>query len=198
MPIDQRWALGLNNWGRGHIFLVTALANNLVFIITAIGAGMLVFNAYQNQRASRIRFDFKAFTLLVLKKGAVIFAVPVIIVTIFSEIVSTYYVRRRPFVTMPNIKLLFPHSDDGGVPSHHMVFMVAIATCLFIFNKKVASLLAVLSLFSGVARVAAGIHYPTDILAGAFLGWIVPTLYFYLFRRINIFRRSVVGDTFTV
>jgi len=70
---------------------------------------------------------------------------------------------------MKDVKLLVPHGADGGMPSHHMVFMMSIAVMVFIFDKKLGLLLIAMSVTSGIARISAGIHYPSDVLAGALL-----------------------------
>jgi len=49
---------------------------------------------------------------------------------------------------------------------------VAIAVALWFRNHNFGNLLLILSMLSGLARVGAGIHYPTDIAAGVFIGWL--------------------------
>ena len=78
---------------------------------------------------------------------------------------------------MSGIKLLVLHGADGGMPSHHVVFMVAVAVMIYSIDRKMGYILLLITLISGIARVSAGIHYPSDILAGALLGWIIPTIY---------------------
>lgn len=78
---------------------------------------------------------------------------------------------------MSGVKLLVPHGSDGGMPSHHVVFMVAVAVMVYSVDRKMGYILLLVTLITGIARVSAGIHYPSDILAGALLGWIIPTIY---------------------
>ena len=78
--------------------------------------------------------------------------------------------RSRPFVASKEIVLLIPHNADGGFPSHHTTVMVAIAVALWFRNHNFGRLLFILAILSGIARVGAGIHYPTDILAGVVIG----------------------------
>jgi len=78
---------------------------------------------------------------------------------------------------MSELKLLVPHGADGGMPSHHMVFMMSIAIMVYLFNKKLGLLLIAMSVTSGIARISAGIHYPSDILVGALLGGVLAITY---------------------
>ena len=63
------------------------------------------------------------------------------------------------------------------MPSHHLVFMSALIASIYIYQKRLAISLAVLTVITGIARVAAGIHYPSDIVAGAVLGVGIAYLY---------------------
>ena len=56
-------------------------------------------------------------------------------------------------------------------------------------NKKLARWLYVAGIAIGLARVAAGVHYPSDIIGGMILGiltgYLVHQSWVYLSRRIN-------------
>jgi undecaprenyl-diphosphatase len=98
--------------------------------------------------------------------------------------------RPRPFVTLPETRVfgqigkgyVAPESDEDGtdmaanrgnhnsMPSAHAANMFAATMVLFLFYRK--SLWFMLPLALGVAfsRVYNGVHYPSDVLAGAILG----------------------------
>jgi membrane-associated phospholipid phosphatase len=48
---------------------------------------------------------------------------------------------------------------------------------VYYYDKRTATFFAVLTLITGVARVVAGIHYPTDILVGALIGAVIVYAY---------------------
>ena len=110
-------------------------------------------------------------------KGVVIFAIPTGIAVLISETISMIYVRQRPFVAIPGVKLLVPHGADGGMPSHHVVLMTTLIAVVYIYQKRMAFFLTVLMVISGIARIAAGIHYPTDVLVAVVLGVGIAYLY---------------------
>lgn len=102
--------------------------------------------------------------------------------------------RPRPFVEN-HINLLFSYNPtEPSFPSGHAAFYFAIATVVFLYLKKVyphtkfgvgAGLLFYLASFLiSIARVFSGIHWPSDILAGAiigiFSGWLI-ILFFWKF-----------------
>jgi undecaprenyl-diphosphatase len=84
-----------------------------------------------------------------------------------SELVD----RARPFVADPHgVHLFSGHAADPGFPSDHATAAFAIAVAILLRKRSwgIAALLAATVL--SVGRVALGVHYPSDVIAGAALG----------------------------
>lgn len=76
--------------------------------------------------------------------------------------------RARPFVNN-NVNLLFEHSGFS-FPSGHAAFFFALSTIIYFYNKKIGALFFLSSILIVLARVFSGIHWPSDVLAGAIVG----------------------------
>lgn len=91
--------------------------------------------------------------------------------------------RPRPFSVDPTIFALV-EKTSYSFPSGHAAFFFALSTVVFLHNRMWGWWLYGASLLIGIARIAAGVHYPTDILAGAALGiavgWLTTRLRRYL------------------
>jgi membrane-associated phospholipid phosphatase len=167
MSIESSWVRTLNTWGENHISLIRIGSNDLVYVVVLLASLWFIGRIV---KAHSIKGNWKDLVVNLIVKGVVILAIPIGIAILVSETVSAIYVRQRPFVAVPQVTLLVPHSADGGMPSHHIVFMVALTTTVFFYQRRLATLLALLTLLTGLARVVAGIHYPSDIVVGAVLG----------------------------
>jgi undecaprenyl-diphosphatase len=79
--------------------------------------------------------------------------------------------RPRPFVSDPSgVHLFSHHAADAGFPSDHATASFAIAVALLLRSRRLGLPVLALAFVLSVGRVAVGVHYPSDVLAGAALG----------------------------
>lgn len=80
--------------------------------------------------------------------------------------------RPRPWVVMEDFVSVVTSSDPHSFPSGHTTaaFAFGVALCLTLPQKwaKAAALAA--AAFMGFSRLYVGVHFPTDVLAGAVIG----------------------------
>lgn len=87
-----------------------------------------------------------------------------------AELVRYFYSRPRPFEVLPEIHQMIFRDGGSAFPSGHAVFSFAIAAVAARYYPKTSILFFLAALNMSVARVQAGIHWPSDILGGATLG----------------------------
>lgn len=74
----------------------------------------------------------------------------------------------RPFLN--GITPLFYHGGFNSFPSGHATIFAAIAFFAFLMHRKQGYFFLWSAVLIGAARIAAGVHYPIDIVAGYCLG----------------------------
>src|SRR4051794_28655783 len=88
-----------------------------------------------------------------------------------GKLISELVDRARPFVADPNgVHLFSAHAADPGFPSDHATAAFAIAVAILLRKRGWGIAALVLATVLSVGRVALGVHYPSDVLAGAALG----------------------------
>ncbi len=86
------------------------------------------------------------------------------------ELIRFFYDRPRPFEALPDLHRLVSHSSGGSFPSGHAAFYFAIAAVVSRYYPKMSLLFYALALSLSINRIAAGLHWPSDIVGGAIIG----------------------------
>ncbi len=87
-------------------------------------------------------------------------------------------VRERPFITHKAINRITAPLDRYSYPSGHTLHAVSFTITAVAYFPQLAVLLVPMALLIALSRVVLGLHYPTDVLAGAGLGGLLSALGF--------------------
>lgn len=101
---------------------------------------------------------------------------------VLAEIIRQFWFRQRPFVLQNFVPLIVQSAEEASFPSGHATFFFALATIVYFYNKKLGIIFFIASFFIALARVFVGVHWPSDILAGALLGILMGYILNWLFR----------------
>ncbi len=80
--------------------------------------------------------------------------------------------RVRPCNVLFNINLLVGCTSSGSFPSSHAVNNFAVAAFIVYFYRNLKWLMYSIATVLALSRVFVGVHYPSDIIGGAILGFI--------------------------
>jgi len=88
-----------------------------------------------------------------------------------SAFVSPLWFRPRPFARYPEVRRLIDEpSTPHSFPSSHASAAFALAVSVHAVDPWLGALLLAAATLVGFGRMFAGVHYPTDVIAGALLG----------------------------
>lgn len=99
---------------------------------------------------------------------------------IFADTIRFFYDRPRPFEVLSDVYQLVAHSGGSAFPSGHATFFFALAAGVFIFYRWWGVLFFAFAVSISAGRVIVGIHWPSDILAGAIIGIASAYLVYYI------------------
>lgn len=120
-----------------------------------------------------------------------------LIASFFARFVVTegirYFIHRpRPFLTL-HLTPLFT-DPAWSFPSGHATFFFALATAMYLYDKRWGIGYFVGAILICMGRIAAGVHYPSDILVGALVGIAVALATFSIIRPLAEKRWGVVKN----
>ncbi len=88
-----------------------------------------------------------------------------------NQVLAHLWVRPRPFAAHADaVHLLAARTTDPSFPSDHAAAAFAIAVAVLAFSRRVGGALLAVAVLLAVSRVALGVHYPADVVAGAAVG----------------------------
>ncbi|HEX4717341.1 MAG TPA: phosphatase PAP2 family protein [Thermoleophilaceae bacterium] len=111
-----------------------------------------------------------------LRRAAVAAVLSAGLALLVAHFLASAINRARPFVAHPHIHLFLAHAPDPGFPSDHATGAFAIGFALVLRDRLTGIVALVLALLLSFGRVALGVHYPSDVLAGAALGLLAALL----------------------
>jgi undecaprenyl-diphosphatase len=86
------------------------------------------------------------------------------------KLIKNRAVRERPYITHSAIECASAPLDRYSFPSGHTLHAVCFTLMLASYYPAWTSALVVVTLLIALSRVILGLHYPTDVAAGAALG----------------------------
>ncbi len=88
-----------------------------------------------------------------------------------QRLMKRAFKRIRPCIAVPGIKNLMPTWDEFSFPSGHAAGAFLMATVLNHFYPVLMIPCYAAATVIGLSRVYNGAHYPSDVMAGSFLGF---------------------------
>ena len=88
---------------------------------------------------------------------------------IATPLIRFFFERPRPFTAL-EINSLISHEATSSFPSGHIAFIVPVVIALWYINRRAGLWSFAGASLIGIGRVAAGVHWPTDILGGVLIG----------------------------
>lgn len=146
---------GLAHRSDGLDALIIFLATDFTLIVLAT----ILFYLYSHHDRKRGAKEVLAVTLAAVLAWGV------------SGLIKQFFPALRPEMALDGIVPLFAHGTGlDSFPSGHTTILAGFAAGFLRYHRKLAYTLFGIALLVGLARVAAGVHFPIDVLGGLILG----------------------------
>lgn len=93
--------------------------------------------------------------------------------------------RPRPCAIDETIELIIKRPTSFSCPSVHSMLAFASASAVFRFHKKAGIAVLVFAALVGLSRLYFFVHFPTDVLFGAILGFAIGTAICFIAKKID-------------
>lgn len=117
---------------------------------------------------------------------AVLMAFTGLTCTVSYKVLKHWLIRERPFISFPVINCATPPLDQYSFPSGHTLHAACFQAMLFATLPALAWAILPFTLSVAASRVVLGLHYPSDVAAGALIGglmgWVSVQLFADLLR----------------
>ena len=130
-------------------------------------------------------FSIRPGTVTRLREGVLGALVAAALALGINQVISHLWERPRPSVAHPlDVHLWFTNaSADPSFPSDHSAAAFAVGFALLFVSRRWGIGMLVLAAAIALSRVAIGLHYPGDVLAGAAVGLLAAFVVMYVARR---------------
>lgn len=136
-------------------FLSVFFAKYLIFILI----GVFIWLLFRKSSTSKHKFYLASALALSLILG----------LGIITPLINSIYPNERPFLEL-GIQSLISHEPSSSIPSRHMMFTVPLVLTAFYLSYRAGQWFAISVVLMGLGRIAAGVHWPLDIIVGLILG----------------------------
>ena len=105
------------------------------------------------------------------RNGAVLGTASAGLALLVAQPITHLVDRTRPYLAHPtHAHLLISRSHDPSFPSDHATGAFALAFGIWLYDRKIGTVLLGLAALLAFSRVYVGTHYPGDVVAGALIG----------------------------
>ena len=100
---------------------------------------------------------------------------------IVNQLLKPLFGRIRPCIAVEGAHLLIGKKHSFSMPSSHAANFFAVATVFAYYYSRYKAVYWFIAALVAYSRVAVGVHYPFDILAGAVAGFAFGWFWIYVF-----------------
>lgn len=118
------------------------------------------------------------------RKCGILMLISMLVCSLLNNVMVKNIVKRpRPFTSYSTLIPLIPPPGQYSFPSGHTAAAFSCMTVLFFTHRKYAYAGILLATIMGFSRIYVGVHYPSDVIAGAVIGIVTACVIGYIYKK---------------
>jgi undecaprenyl-diphosphatase len=97
---------------------------------------------------------------------------------LLGRLAGTLHSNQQPFAELEAVNKLIEKAVDNSFPSDHTILIFSFCLTFWLFKRGWSFLWVLLAALVGVSRIWVGVHYPGDVLVGAFVSFAAAIIVF--------------------
>lgn len=151
-----------------------------VFVPALIIFSTLYFFVALPKKAQTLKSKLSSYT------DGILLLFSISLVGVLVQLIKTNIPFPRPSQILDGVNSLSTYGSYDSFPSMHSALAFAVAVFIYQYSKKAGIMALGLAILVALSRVFVGVHFPVDVLVGAFIGSIVSWGIFTVFKRDTI------------
>ncbi len=162
-----------------------ALDSFFVFVTQVFVPALIIFSTIYffvvlPKNAKTLKSKINSYT------DGTLFLFSISLVGVVVQLIKTNIPFPRPSQILDGVTSLSSYGNYDSFPSMHSALAFAVAVFIYQYSKKAGLIALALAILVALSRVFVGVHFPIDVLVGAFIGSIVSWGIVKVFKRDTI------------
>ncbi len=177
---------------------IPEINNDLFIIINSLGKEFQFINLPMIIIAEYTVFFLAIFVILFWftknkenKMMLICASVAFVLAEIIGKLAGLLHSNHQPFAVLSNTNQLIEKAIDNSFPSDHTILFFSFCMSFWLFKKGKWIVWILLAILVGFSRIWVGVHYPLDVLVGAFIGIVSAVLAYLIVPRLPFITTAI-------
>ncbi|MGE8005171.1 undecaprenyl-diphosphatase [Lysinibacillus sp. NPDC093216] len=172
---------------------ISEMNNNLFRMVNDIGKELTFINFPMVIIAEYTVFFLAIFVILFWftknkenKMMLICGGISFILAEILGKVAGLLHFNKQPFAVLSNTNQLIEKTINNSFPSDHTILFFSFCMSFWLFKKGKWIVWMLLAILVGISRIWVGVHYPLDVLVGAFIGITSAVIIYFTVSKLTI------------